>query len=1068
MAAISSAWAQDGQLTIQRHADPSYIILNAEALPEERNHSLWFSKDIQHWYPAGFTQGSSLEYLDQGGVDERFFTLRSQLPAEVEPSEDWKDRVTLDKDPFWVSFKATDQDPFLGPPTDKKETAWIKFTILTEDLSRVYFQNGKALPFHYDFGTRYLPRLKDLSYLEFDAGTLHRSGQKAILGSVFYSYKHQEYAIQFVGQDPLPAETVAFLYHLVDASIAKPEHLTQLKGFYMPTYEQSHLGSRSLHTLQQADISLASPLRWESPDDAVYAFGWAMGRLTYVQADHIDQAYRDGELKATDILLTDAVPAEVPRVAGLITFSPTNPNSHVTILSRNFGIPFYYESNPLTQAKLQQSIGNTLMLRTTEGWGINRPASATVHFSLLEDPIPSAVSDAIENLKQPQALRFKPMARTEALTLNMDEISPSDIDRVGGKAAHFSFLTRYGDESIPSPSLAITFDLWQDFMLQPMSHGLRLQAWIAHRLEEAQASGLEKDLTDALAEIRTQIKAATFTTDQQKQLLTALSSFDPERKLRFRSSTNFEDQGQFTGAGLYDSFSGCLEDDLDEDEQGPCACDSDKANERGVFRAIKKVYASFYNENAYRERKLYRIEELEVGVALLVHHSFPDEIEWANGVAVVQFTDYSGGAFNLRTELVTQVGAQSVTNPEDSSIPETVGVSFYRPSSGNPSRSLRFEARSSLLQVGKDHVMNWQRDYVNLHRQIERLTPLFARHASNRSQYTLDIEYKKVAPGQLIIKQIRELPQPVTLTQPTPILAGGQTQLRLFQGEARGSGGVFAYHRLKSQWGLKSSSRVLDSVGQEESLMVDVTWHRIRGGNLESLSSGITNWDHYVFRRGSRNNTPTLVDRWTEQMDGEEIRYEWNTLIPRWLPDRYSPLIFADELDIYFKATYETSRLNLNINAFTGEMSTTQILEEEIKLEGFDPNEPLDERDLLQSRSVKSKEDRSIEIQFYWPAPPPGPTAGYTAPLKQWKETIIQGLTLEPIVLTSWYAQTYAPGHHNFWEEFIFEPAQEESLPESQRQALEAADIRQIYVFDERGRSNQGVIIGSSGEPRPF
>ena len=191
MAAIASAWAQDGQLTIQRHADPSYVTLNAEALPEGRNHALWFSEDMQHWYPAASAQGSSLEYLDQGGVDERFFALRSQLPAEVEPSEDWKDQVTLDEDPFWVSFKATDQDPFLGPPTDEKETAWIKFSILMEDLSRVYFQNGKALPFHYDFGTRYLPRLKDLSYLEFDAGTLYRSGQKAILGSVFYSSKHQ-------------------------------------------------------------------------------------------------------------------------------------------------------------------------------------------------------------------------------------------------------------------------------------------------------------------------------------------------------------------------------------------------------------------------------------------------------------------------------------------------------------------------------------------------------------------------------------------------------------------------------------------------------------------------------------------------------------------------------------------------------------------------------------------------------------------------------------------------------------------------------------------------------------
>ena len=160
MAAIASAWA--GQLTIQRHADPSYVTLNAEALPEGRNHAFWFSEDMQHWYPAASAQGSSLEYLDQGGVDERFFALRSQLPAEVELSEDWKDQITLDEDPFWVSFKATDQDPFLGPPTDQKETAWIKFSILMEDLSRVYFQNGKALPFHYDFGTRYLPRLKDL------------------------------------------------------------------------------------------------------------------------------------------------------------------------------------------------------------------------------------------------------------------------------------------------------------------------------------------------------------------------------------------------------------------------------------------------------------------------------------------------------------------------------------------------------------------------------------------------------------------------------------------------------------------------------------------------------------------------------------------------------------------------------------------------------------------------------------------------------------------------------------------------------------------------------------------
>jgi hypothetical protein len=71
-------------------------------------------------------------------------------------------------------------------------------------------------------------------------------------------------------------------------------------------------------------------------------------------------------------------------------------------------------------------------------------------------------------------------------------------------------------------------------------------------------------------------------------------------------------------------------------------------------------------------------------------------------------------------------------------------------------------------------------------------------------------------------------------------------------------------------------------------------------------------------------------------------------------------------------------------------------------------------------------------------------------------------------MLTSWYSQTYAPGHHNFWEEFIFEPAQEESLPPAQRQALEAAGIQNIYVFDERGGASQAIILGNDGTPRPF
>src|SRR6185503_19138684 len=118
-----------------------------------------------------------------------------------------------------------------------------------------------------------------------------------------------------------------------------------------------------------------------------------------------------------------------------------------------------------------------------------------------------------------------------------------------------------------------------------------------------------------------------FTAEQQHAITNALRVFNPQRRIRFRSSTNVEDSEHFTGAGLYDSYSGCLLDDRDGNTSGPSLCDPEEEDERGVFRAIQRVYASFYNDNAFIERLRLGVDESQVGMAVLVHYSFPDEIE---------------------------------------------------------------------------------------------------------------------------------------------------------------------------------------------------------------------------------------------------------------------------------------------------------------------------------------------------------------------------------------------------------------------------------------------------------
>jgi hypothetical protein len=232
--------------------------------------------------------------------------------------------------------------------------------------------------------------------------------------------------------------------------------------------------------------------------------------------------------------------------------------------------------------------------------------------------------------------------------------------------------------------------------------------------------------------------------------------FDPNKKIRFRSSTNVEDAEKFTGAGLYDSFSGCLADDLDGDEDGPCRCDPNESNERGVFRAIRKVFASFYNDNAFLERLRHDVNEQEVGMALLVHHSFPDEIELANGVATME-KKLSPPHWNIK--LATQKGATPVTNPEEGALPEEVSV-YAEPGGG---MAMTLIHQSNLVILGET-VMEWQADYNDLTGLLVAAAQRFE-EVTGKTEYILDFEYKKVAPGGaalpaggIEVDQIREIP----------------------------------------------------------------------------------------------------------------------------------------------------------------------------------------------------------------------------------------------------------------------------------------------------------------------
>ena len=130
----------------------------------------------------------------------------------------------------------------------------------------------------------------------------------------------------------------------------------------------------------------------------------------------------------------------------------------------------------------------------------------------------------------------------------------------------------------------------------------------------------------------------------------------------------------------------------------------------------------------------------------------------------------------------------------------------------------------------------------------------------------------------------------------------------------------------------------------------------------------------------------------------------------------------------------------------------------------------MDRRDLrctLLSGHFRAAVGVELRTTFYWPEYPRGPTAGYTAPVQAWVETTIEGLTTERIVLRGDYSQTYRPGHHNFWEEFIFDPKLEPGVSEKQLAELIAADIDLLYVSADERRESV-FALGADGKLRPL
>lgn len=168
--------------------------------------------------------------------------------------------------------------------------------------------------------------------------------------------------------------------------------------------------------------------------------------------------------------------------------------------------------------------------------------------------------------------------------------------------------------------------------------------------------------------------------------------------------------------------------------------------------------------------------------------------------------------------------------------------------------------------------------------------------------------------------------------------------------------------------------------------------------------------------------------------------------IPTLLPESVGPIFTLRDVNITLSTEYATPVPYIDWSTGDGKPAKRNR-DEGVWLTACTDEEPLPMGAMLQTRTMEAGGVK-IVTKYYWPAPPTGIVAGYTAPLVKWEETTIEGLTTAPIVLRGYFSQTYRPQHHNFAEDFLFEPALEKDLPAGVLTELAAKGIRQIYVIN--------------------
>ena len=301
-----------------------------------------------------------------------------------------------------------------------------------------------------------------------------------------------------------------------------------------------------------------------------------LGRIHIIEKldDHV-------EIGSNEILVLNEVPIQLPPVAGVILARPSTPLSHINLLVKGWGVPNAYIKNAHQ------------LLKEYDGWWVS--------FETKRDTYTIKRADLGEVKEYQKRMASRPDLIRPRSDLSVSRIASlnqqraKDVIAYGGKSANLGEMMRARLPGIIVPNgFTIPFFYYDQFIREN-----KFDEMIDEMMNDQKFVHDPSYRRTRLKELREQIQKGLVNQQLSIAVLRVVHSQYSGKGLFARSSSNSEDLPKFSGAGIHSSVP-----NVKGDQQ--------------LVAAIKTVWASLWNFEAYEARERAGIDHLKVYMAVLV------------------------------------------------------------------------------------------------------------------------------------------------------------------------------------------------------------------------------------------------------------------------------------------------------------------------------------------------------------------------------------------------------------------------------------------------------------------